>query len=72
MRHVEQNLREQGQRMLRLRTSGTAQYDQTRAFYRGLGYCEHTRVPDYWTDGDDLVLLTRLCANPMVLHRAVP
>jgi ribosomal protein S18 acetylase RimI-like enzyme len=58
MRHVEQNLREQGQRMLLIRTSGTARYDQTRAFYRRLGYSEHTRVPDYWTDGDDLVLLT--------------
>jgi len=58
MRHVEQNLREQDQRMLLIRTSGTARYDRTRAFYKGLGYSEHARVPDYWTDGDDLVLLT--------------
>jgi ribosomal protein S18 acetylase RimI-like enzyme len=58
MRHVEQNLREQDQRMLLIRTSGTARYDQTRAFYKGLGYSEHARVPDYWTDGDDLVLFT--------------
>ena len=58
MRHAEQDLRERGQRLLVVRTSGTAQYDRTRAFYRGLGYLEHTRVPDYWTDGDDLVLFT--------------
>ena len=58
MRHVEQNLREQDQRMLLIRTSGTARYDQTRAFYKGLGYSEHARVPDYWTDGDESVLFT--------------
>ena len=61
MRHAELDLRERGQRLLLVRTSGTSQYDGTRAFYRRLGYVEHTRVPDYWTDGDDLVLFsTRL------------
>ncbi len=58
MRHAENDLRERGQRLVVVRTSGTAQYDRTRAFYRRLGYTEHTRVPDYWTDGDDLVLFT--------------
>ena len=58
MRHAEQDLRERGQRLLVVRTSGTAQYDGTRAFYRRLGYTEHGRVPDYWSDGDDLVLFT--------------
>nr|WP_240896048.1 GNAT family N-acetyltransferase [Kineococcus siccus] len=59
VRHLEQDLRERGQRLVVVRTSGTPQYDRSRAFYRGLGYAEHTRVPDYWTDGDDLVLFTR-------------
>ena len=36
-----------------VRRSGTAPYDGTRAFYRRLGYSEHARVPDHWTDGDD-------------------
>jgi ribosomal protein S18 acetylase RimI-like enzyme len=58
MRHVEQDLREQGQRLVVVRTSGTPQYDRTRAFYRQLGYGEVACVPDYWTDGDDLVLFT--------------
>ena len=58
MRHAEQDLRARGQRLLVVRTSGTAQYRGTRAFYRRLGYTEHTHVPDYWTDGDDLVLFT--------------
>lgn len=58
MRHAEQDLRGRGQRLLVVRTSGTEQYAGTRAFYRRLGYAEHTRVPDWWTDGDDLVLFT--------------
>ncbi len=59
MRHAERDLHERGQRLLIVRTSGTAQYDRTRAFYRGLSYAEHAHVPDYWTDGDDLVLFTK-------------
>ena len=59
MRHAEDDLRERGQRLLVVRTSGTDQYARTRAFYRHLGYVEHARVPDYWTDGDDLVLFTK-------------
>ena len=59
MRHAEDDLRRRGQRLLVVRTSGTAQYDRTRAFYRSLGYAEHARIPDYWTDGDDLVLFTK-------------
>ena len=59
MRRAEDDLRSRGQRLLVVRTSGTPQYDRTRAFYRGLSYSEHARVPDYWTDGDDLVLFTK-------------
>lgn len=59
MRHAEDDLRQRGQRMLVVRTSGTPQYDGTREFYRRLGYVEQCRVPDWWTDGDDLVLFTK-------------
>ena len=59
MRYAEHDLRQRGQRLLIVRTSGTSQYDSTRAFYRRLEYVEHARVPDYWTDGDDLVLFTK-------------
>lgn len=65
MRHAEQDLRDRGQRLLVVRTSGTGHYERTRAFYRGLGYTEQARVRDFWTDGDDLVLFTtRLTAGP--------
>jgi ribosomal protein S18 acetylase RimI-like enzyme len=58
MHHAQEDLRRRGHRLIVVRTSGTPQYDLTRAFYRGLGYSEHTCVPDYWADGDDLVLFT--------------
>lgn len=59
MRHAEEDLRRRGQRLIVVRTSGTPQYDKTRAFYQGVGYVERSHVPDYWTDGDDLVLFTK-------------
>ena len=59
MRHAEEDLRGRGERLLLVRTSGAPQYDRTRAFYRSLGYGEHARVPDYWTDGDDLVMFSK-------------
>lgn len=65
MRHAEDDLRGRGQRLLLVRTSGSPQYDATRAFYRGLSYVEHTRVPDYWTDGDDLVLFSKRLSGPV-------
>ena len=63
MRHAEDDLRQRGQRLLLVRTSGTAQYDATRAFYRRLGYTEASRVADYWTDGDDLVMFSKRLAD---------
>jgi ribosomal protein S18 acetylase RimI-like enzyme len=59
MRYAEDDLRQRGQRLLLVRTSGTDQYSRTRDFYRSLGYAEEARVADYWTEGDDLVLFTK-------------
>ncbi len=59
VRHVEDDLRSRGARLLAVRTSGTAQYERTRAFYDRCGYARVAEVPDWWADGDDLVLFTR-------------
>lgn len=59
MRHVEAELREEGVRLLLVETSSTPAFTATRDFYAGLGYREAARVPDYWSDGDDLVLFTK-------------
>lgn len=53
---VEAELRSSGARLLLIETSGTAQYDGTRRFYARQGFAEVARVPDYFCDGDDMVL----------------
>ena len=64
MRHVEADLSGRGARMLAVRTSGTDQYSGTRAFYDRCGYDRVARVPEWWADGDDLVLFTKRLAAP--------
>ncbi len=59
MRHAEADLSARGGRLLAVRTSGTGQYAGTRAFYDRCGYDRTAQVPDWWTDGDDLVLFTK-------------
>ncbi|WP_294570576.1 GNAT family N-acetyltransferase [uncultured Arthrobacter sp.] len=56
---VEQDLRDQDQRLLLIETSASAQYDLTRRFYGKNGYDEEARIRDYWEDGDDLVLFRK-------------
>jgi len=56
---VEDDLRNRGQRLLLVDTSGTAQYDRTRDFYAKCGYTAVARVPDYWRDGDDLLVFVK-------------
>lgn len=59
LRGVEEDLRARGQRLLLVETSGTPQYDRTRAFYAKCGYGEEARVRDYWAADDDLVLFRK-------------
>jgi len=56
MRHAESQVREAGERLMLVQTSGSEQYAGTRRFYRSLGYDEEARVRDYWAPGDDLVM----------------
>ncbi|WNV73869.1 GNAT family N-acetyltransferase [Geodermatophilus sp. DSM 44513] len=62
VRQVEADLSGRGARLLAVRTSGTGQYASTRAFYDRCGYDRVAHVPDWWTEGDDLVLFTRRLA----------
>ena len=59
MHFVESELRKADQRLLLIETSATPAYDKTRAFYAKLGYTEVARVPDYYEDGDDMVLFRK-------------
>jgi ribosomal protein S18 acetylase RimI-like enzyme len=59
MRYVENTLRENGQRLLLVETSGLPKYDRTRAFYTKCGYDEEARIRDFWASGDDKIVFRK-------------
>lgn len=65
LEHLEGQLQSEHQRLIVVQTSGLQRFERTRAFYRTLGYTQHGRVPDYWADGDDMLLYSKPLA-PLV------
>ncbi|MDX2093756.1 MAG: GNAT family N-acetyltransferase [Kofleriaceae bacterium] len=59
VRHVEQALREQGQRLLLVQTSSEASYARTRAFYVACGYEQAAQISNYYAPGVDMVLFRK-------------
>ncbi|HET6438634.1 MAG TPA: GNAT family N-acetyltransferase [Anaeromyxobacter sp.] len=59
MSAMEADLRAKGARLVRVETSGTEEYQSTRGFYERWSYRETARIPDFYRDGDDLVILTK-------------
>lgn len=56
MRYVEQALRERGERLLLVETSGLPSYEYQRTFYRRCGYTEEARIRDFYQAGEDKVV----------------
>ncbi|HUF14101.1 MAG TPA: GNAT family N-acetyltransferase [Longimicrobiales bacterium] len=59
MQEVERRLTRADARLVLIETSSTEPYEPTSAFYRALGYREVARVPDFYLDGDDRVILAK-------------
>lgn len=66
LRHVEQMLTEQGERVLLIETSGTEDFEYVRAFYRKSGYEEEARIREFYTAGVDKIVF-RKALNWLVL-----
>ncbi len=64
MRAIERELAAEGRRVLLVETSGTPEFERTRAFYRGLGYDEEARIRDFYAAGDDKVVFRHALAAP--------
>lgn len=60
LRYVEQALREHGERLLLVETSGLDSFERTRAFYRKCGYEEEARVRDFYTTNEDKIVYRKL------------
>jgi GNAT superfamily N-acetyltransferase len=56
---VEADIRRQHGRLIMVETSSLPAYDATRRFYRKHGYEEVAVVPDFYADGDSLVLFQK-------------
>ncbi len=56
---AENVVRAAGGRMLLVETAGKPSYAATRAVYTACGYVEVARVPDFYEDGDDKIVLAR-------------
>lgn len=56
---VEQQLRERGERLLLVETSGVPEFEYQRAFYRKCGYDEEARIHDFYKAGDDKVIFRK-------------
>jgi len=64
LRFVEHDLRSRGARLLLIETSSQPAYAPTRAFYLKHGYQVCATVPDFYTDGDSLVIFARRFTSP--------
>jgi ribosomal protein S18 acetylase RimI-like enzyme len=56
LRAVEDLSRQRGGRFLNLETSSTEPYVAARAFYLRHGYTVVAQIPDYYSDGDDMLI----------------
>ena len=56
MAFIENHLRDKGQRILIVETSGTDEFQLTREFYKKLDYKKEAVIRDFWKEGDDKVV----------------
>jgi ribosomal protein S18 acetylase RimI-like enzyme len=56
---VEDAIRKENGRQLLIETSSLPHYELTRRFYLKLGYERACAVPDYYADGDDMVVFRK-------------
>ncbi len=59
MRHIEQALAANGQRLLLVETSGLPRFEKTRAFYKKLGYNEEARIREFYQAGEDKIIFCK-------------
>lgn len=59
VRYIEQMLKKRGERLLLVETSGLAEFDRTRAFYRHCGYDEEARIREFYQAGEDKIVFRK-------------
>jgi ribosomal protein S18 acetylase RimI-like enzyme len=64
LKHVEEAIRAERGRILLIETSSLPHYDLTRKFYVRHHYDQVAQLPDYYADGDDLVVFRKRISEP--------
>lgn len=64
LRATESLVSEHGGRILRAETASKEAYGATLAFYQRTGFIEGGRIPDFYREADDLVILYRRLDQP--------
>lgn len=59
LRHIEQTLAAQGERLLLVETLGIESFEQVRAFYRKNGFEEEGRIREFYAAGADKVIFRK-------------
>lgn len=59
LQYVEETLTQRGERLLLVETSGMANFDRTREFYRKNGYEEEARIREFYKAGDDKIVFRK-------------
>lgn len=59
MSAAEEDIRNNRGRLVLIETSSTAEYEKTRRFYHNIGYTVICRIPDFYTFGDDKIVLEK-------------
>ena len=61
---AEAKMHEQGGQRLVLETSGRAEYERSRRFYRRQGFVERGRIVDFYKPGDDCLIYCKTLGAP--------
>ncbi|HKA06481.1 MAG TPA: GNAT family N-acetyltransferase [Gemmataceae bacterium] len=64
IRHIEDEIRATGGRVLIVETSSLPNYEPTRRFYLKLGYRHVATIPDLYADGDDMIVFWKRLSEP--------
>jgi ribosomal protein S18 acetylase RimI-like enzyme len=59
LRHCEEYVKSRGGTLIIAETSSLPKYEKTRSFYERNHYTEASRIRDYYSRGDDLVVYTK-------------
>ncbi len=63
LHHVEQALRDRGERLLLVETSGLEAFAPARRFYRKNGFDEEARIREFYKAGDDKIVFRKALAK---------